>query len=306
MLVDLFNSILFPHYNSKTSKTIIHSVELMKACIYLKRLPKFKDLTILEIYQVFYIWKCTTSIIRRRRSSTQTYLILLFCLFVKTCNVMYMYTVRNINHQFDGKLIKVSVYNMPLDKEKLYSTLVRFFKGYKINRTEKWTQYFVDKWEKKNYIYNKLKFLKKLNVFNFLILHKFTTTNTVIINKNLIKAPYYSSSSINKYIPFTNDFEFQFLRKNKVYNKGRYSRCRQNYRTGVYMCMYLSILSLFGLYYWFYKFSFNFTYLWWFFISFIASFFIPKILKYRLYNPKVLFLKICELINWVKLFIESL
>ena len=55
MLVDLFNHILFPHYNSKTPKTIINSIELMKACIYLKRLPKFKNLTILEIYQILYI-----------------------------------------------------------------------------------------------------------------------------------------------------------------------------------------------------------------------------------------------------------
>ena len=86
---------------------------------------------------------------------------------------------------------------------------------------------------------------------------------SVTVNKSLLLAPKLSSSSINKFFSIggTNNFEFQYLRKNKVYNKGRYSRCRQNYRTGVYMCMYLSVVSIFGLYYWFYKFSFNFTYL---------------------------------------------
>jgi hypothetical protein len=73
-----------------------------------------------------------------------------------------------------------------------------------------------------------------------------------------------TTSSIYKNISLfdINNVELQFLRKNKVYNKGRYSRCRQNYRTGVYLCMYLSIVSIFGLYYWFFKFSFNFSYLW--------------------------------------------
>jgi len=73
----------------------------------------------------------------------------------------------------------------------------------------------------------------------------------VTFNKPLLVAPKLSSSSMNKFIDISNskNLEFQFLRKNKVYNKGRYSRCRQNYRTGVYMCLYLSVISIFGLYY---------------------------------------------------------
>jgi hypothetical protein len=43
-------------------------------------------------------------------------------------------------------------------------------------------------------------------------------------------------SSINKDICSTKFKHFQilFIRKNRVFNKGRYSRNRQNYRTGVY------------------------------------------------------------------------
>ena len=75
--------------------------------------------------------------------------------------------------------------------------------------------------------------------------------NVVLVDKKLLVSPKFSSTSINKFLNVQqlDNFEFQFLRKNKVYNKGRYSRCRQNYRTGVYMCMYLSVCSIFGLYY---------------------------------------------------------
>lgn len=83
-------------------------------------------------------------------------------------------------------------------------------------------------------------------------------------NKELLLEPNYSNTSFNKYLnlSYIKNFNFQFLRKNRVYNKGRYSRTRQNYRTGVYMCMYLSVISILGLYYTFFGFVFNFSYLW--------------------------------------------
>lgn len=130
---------------------------------------------------------------------------------------------------------------------------------------DNYNEFFINDSKRKFEKYNKLGFLVLHNSF-FLVRVKSENFLKVLVNFNkpLLITPKYSSSSITKYIGITNldEFEFQFLRKNKVYNKGRYSRCRQNYRTGVYMCMYLSVVSIFGLYYWFYKFSFNFTYLW--------------------------------------------
>jgi len=167
------------------------------------------------------------------------------------------------------------------------------------------------------YVNNFKTHLTKYSNFGFLVLLDSSyfirvksenfTKSFVHFNKPLILKPKYSSSTISKYLFVDNlqEFEFQFLRKNKVYNKGRYSRCRQNYRTGVYMCMYLSVVSVFGLYYWFYKFSFNFTYLWWLFIVFVASFFLPKIIKYRLYEPAVCFSKFLSFFRWVFLIIKS-
>lgn len=102
----------------------------------------------------------------------------------------------------------------------------------------------------------------------------------------------YSGTSLGKYVNkgSLNNMTFYFLRKTKMFNKGRYSRNRQNYRTGVYWCLYINIMVLFGLYLYFYRFTLNFGYLWWLFFSLVASFFVPRILKFRLNNPWV-FLK---------------
>jgi hypothetical protein len=64
------------------------------------------------------------------------------------------------------------------------------------------------------------------------------------------------------------------------------------------MCLYLSVISIFGLYYSFYKFAFKFTYLWWFFIAFVGSFILPKAIKYRLYEPTTLLKKFFDLYVW--------
>lgn len=96
-------------------------------------------------------------------------------------------------------------------------------------------------------------------------------------------------------------FEVFFLRKNRVFNKGRYSRNRQNYRTGVYICFYLSIASIFGLYYTFYRFSFNLSYLWFGFIFFVGSFFFSKFLRYNLWSIFSIKNSFKKLLNWLSL-----
>lgn len=154
--------------------------------------------------------------------------------------------------------------------------------------------------------YSKLVLINLYNS-NLSLYNNLLPNNYVNFNKKLLTTPKLGSSTTFKNINIF-DFgsvEFQYLRKNKVYNKGRYSRCRQNYRTGVYICMYLSIISIFGLYYWFLKFSFNFTYLWWFFISFVGSFMFSKIVKYRLYNPITIINKTFDFFRWCSILIKS-
>jgi len=98
----------------------------------------------------------------------------------------------------------------------------------------------------------------------------------------------YSGTSLGKYINDNSldNMSVYFLRKTRTFNKGRYSRNRQNYRTGVYWCLYINIMVLFGLYFYFYGFVFNFGYLWWLLYSLMASFFIPRMIKFRLYDSR--------------------
>jgi len=86
-----------------------------------------------------------------------------------------------------------------------------------------------------------------------------------------------------------------FIRKNKIFNKGRYSRNRQLYRTGVYWCLILNILGVFGLYYYFYRFVFNFGYFWLPLCILILSIFGSRLVKYRFYN-------VFNILNEIKMF----
>lgn len=131
----------------------------------------------------------------------------------------------------------------------------------------------------------------------------FNELNFIINEINLKNIQiFFKPSSMDKYssneISYFNNTIF-FLRKNKVFNKGRYSRNRQTYRTGVYWCLYINIVAVLGLYFWFYRFSINFGYTWWFICIFVLAFFLPKIFKFNLYNLYILNTEIKLLQNWL-------
>jgi hypothetical protein len=67
---------------------------------------------------------------------------------------------------------------------------------------------------------------------------------------------------------YRNDYSNLILRKTKSFNKSRYSRNRQYYRTGVYWCLWLNIILVFALYYVFYRYTFKFSYI---FIFYVVS-----------------------------------
>ena len=74
-----------------------------------------------------------------------------------------------------------------------------------------------------------------------------------LLKKNKI---YNFISNVSDNLKFTklsnlsNIFIF-YLRKNKLFIKGRYSRNRQYYKTGVYWCLWVNIIAVFGLYFMF-------------------------------------------------------
>lgn len=125
--------------------------------------------------------------------------------------------------------------------------------------------------------------------------------NNSILNKlkNLYKISF-SASNVVKYISdlSVNSSVILYLRKNKVFNKSRYSRNRQTYRTGAYWCLYINIIAVVAFYFWFYKFTMNFGYLWWLLYSFILSIFFSRALKHRFYNPINLLSEISSGIRW--------
>ena len=87
-----------------------------------------------------------------------------------------------------------------------------------------------------------------------------------------------------------------FVKINKLYNKGRFSRNKQTYRTGVIWCLWLTVLSICGPFYYFYSFSFNFTYLWFLFILLVLRFSFVYLSKYNYINS-------WKIVNFVKSFL---
>ena len=78
------------------------------------------------------------------------------------------------------------------------------------------------------------------------------------------------------------------VRKSKSFNKGRYSRNRQTYRTGVYWCLYFNLVFVLPTYYYCYKFSFNFGYLWYIGFFFLNLFVLNKATNITLsYNVSI-------------------
>lgn len=294
-----FTKILFNFLNKTNNNTKVTMQQIYLLYVILYKYNK--EITFTQLYMYIHIFKKNFN-----RNQYILYIFLGYVFFLKTqkvkslCTITGTSIINNINN-----ITTIRKYNYTD-----FSNFWRVFKKLKRPSTEfSYCDFYINNYKEKITKYSNAGFLVLLN--SFYVLNKRSkpfNQNIIKINKPLLISPKYSSSSLNKYIPIDSiqNLEFQFLRKNKVYNKGRYSRCRQNYRTGVYMCMYLSVVSIFGLYYWFYKFSFNFTYLWWFFISFVASFFLPKIIKYRLYEPNTLVSKFFISFKWLTLLIKSL
>lgn len=143
--------------------------------------------------------------------------------------------------------------------------------------------------------YNKLYLKFKNNNFalSFITVFKFfLKKEKYLLEKNFLnfyKILYpikYKPTDVTQFLYNSNIIAF-FLRKNKIFNKGRYSRNRQLYRTGVYWCLWLNIINVFGLYYYFYRFVFNFGYFYLPLLLLILSIFGSRLIKYRFYNPLI-------------------
>ena len=281
-------------------------------------LPKYNNILTQKFYKIYKFFLLNKQKINFIEFFTYTYVystnfknilvektFLNFFFFVKTPKTLSLF---NVNSFTDVRLNTILKIPFVGNSHKI----LNFWKKFKKLKRPKTEDDFnfppLKGLEKKLHTYNQLGFILLENSV-YLVRCKSETffKNYIFLKKTLLLSPKLQSSSVCKFFHQNQlySLEFQFLRKNKVYNKGRYSRCRQNYRTGVYMCMYLSIISIFGLYYWFYRFSFNFTYLWWLFIISVGSFFLPKIIKYRLYEPITFLNKVVGFFKWFFLVCKS-
>lgn len=156
----------------------------------------------------------------------------------------------------------------------------------------------------------KLKKYKKIlkrfnikNIFYFFNFNKFKNFK-IKIAKNLNLEFYkirFKETSLTKFLNLTsfNNLSIMYLRKNRVFNKSRYSRNRQLYRTGVYWCIWLNIVLVYGLYFIFYRFSFNFGYIWWGLFILLYSTIFSRVLKYNFYNVYYVYKELLDFSKWL-------
>jgi len=115
----------------------------------------------------------------------------------------------------------------------------------------------------------------------------------------IMKGLVYYRRGAKRIIGIKNNLNCLFLRKTRQYNKGRYSRNRQIYRTGVYLCLFVNIIVLNLLWFTFYKISLKYTYLWWLFLVLPGSFVFSRSLKYNIIYYKVFFFYLKCYLRWL-------
>jgi hypothetical protein len=121
---------------------------------------------------------------------------------------------------------------------------------------------------------------------------------SVFVNKpNFLKIHWYTKVNNNTDNKMTSIV--LYLRAAKHFNKGRYSRNRQLYRTGVYWCIWLNIVLVYALHFYFYRIVFSFGYLWIPLSLMILTIFSSRLYKYRYYDVNQLIIEFKEFNNFL-------
>lgn len=118
----------------------------------------------------------------------------------------------------------------------------------------------------------------------------------------------FENSNFNKFIDlnFNKNNIVLFLRKNKIFNKGRYSRNRQLYRTGVYMCLWINVIFVYFYLFSFYRFTFNFGFMWVGIGVFLISMTFARAARYRFYNFKNFINELYNFFCWLGYFFNNI
>ena len=166
------------------------------------------------------------------------------------------------NFIFFKKLTKVSK-NFPLKNLSFFCLKFYFFLNKEIIHPQKYINiiFFLLKYDFFFFfvLVNKYNILVNfLNKNNKQLRFKCCSSNTDFKIKNsynLFSFNFFNNVkfSVTNLLSLFNFFFFKekiyFFRKELVYSKGRYSRNRQVYRTGVYWCLYINIIAVISLYF---------------------------------------------------------
>jgi len=244
--------------------------------------------------------------------------------FKKYFNLYSSFFYKNYNFYNNIKLVFFFNYIFNKTKKSLVIYNLNVFNDwYKYNFNLNFVKNINNKKIYKNWFFLKIKFFKYEKLFlknlkqkynNIYFFNLITSDLKIKINNKwdqILKKHYkirFSESSISKYININSikNYKINYIRKNRIFNKSRYSRNRQLYRTGVYWCLWLNVLVVYGLFFVFYRFTFNFGYFWWGLLFLFYSTIFSRIIKYNFYNIFFLYNEFNNLIFWYGYMFKSL
>jgi len=197
-------------------------------------------------------------------------------------------TLKKYNKVFTKKQAKDKILTKIEDQVRLFDKhhLASFYNYIKASKTS-------------NY-----KFLLSTIIYNNNLLFNYIVQNILLNSPKHFIIKWYNKIHLPTQLINKNNIVL-FLRSHKHFNKGRYSRNRQLYRTGVYWCIWLNIIIVYSLHFYFYRVVYSFGYVWLPIGLLILSIFSSRLYKYRYYNIKNLSSEIKEFNNFLYIFFKK-
>lgn len=265
--------------------------------IFIKSTDKFLNYLILQRVVAKHFWKIYNDMtnntgVDSKKYFEYLYILFFFCFkkrvkryaflrnFYNTKNYKHFLKERRMTHDFRGMPRELYDIRWLIDyfdeKHDIYSSIIFSKLNFYINYFRK----------PQTPLKINLKYKSLLNYF-WPVKHY---NNTVVKNLNIVK----------------DNQQILFLRKNRIFNKSRYSRNRQLYRTGVYWCLWMNVAFVYGSFFFFYRYSINFGHLWWVIGAFMFSIILGRIMKYRYYNLYNIFYEILSFYKWIYLILSNI
>jgi hypothetical protein len=293
------------------SKSIVFSKTLNKfKFLFFKKNKNLSNVVIFLIIQKLFFKRyfnlCSSIYFSKINSYNLVKLNWIFYLFLENSKGFYkIYDLSKYSDWYDFNFKHINVLDRKiLNKKNLLNKTQSTKKNFNSNKINYFYKIY-------NY-YNKffIKILSDLNLnyknlilinFNFFKNSKIKLANSWLNSLKFFYPIRFSETSVSKHIKLNNisNYVFFYIRKNRIFNKGRYSRNRQLYRTGVYWCLWLNIMLVYGLYFMFYRFTFNFGYFWWGLLIFAYSTIFSRVLKYNFFNIFYLKNEFFHFLKWL-------